>query len=156
MRVVVYVAGAALISSAVACSHAVQEPQVPHPEASAALDSTPRTSLERAKQLVVAANLELHDLGAIRAVAVSDADRAEVDTQIVAIRQARDELQSSLPAAHEPADAARLKVASSNLERAMRAGAVTEPQVPAQPPLGRPRTRTLPYGADFETTTPYR
>jgi hypothetical protein len=34
MRVVVYVAAAALMGSAAACSHAVQEPQVPHPEAS--------------------------------------------------------------------------------------------------------------------------
>jgi hypothetical protein len=148
------------MGSAVGCaSHAPQEPQIPHPEPSAALDTTPRTSLARAQQLVVAANLELYDLNGIRAVATSDYDRAAVDAQMVAIRRARDQLQSQLPAHHEAADAERaerLRVASTNLERVLQAGAVAEPQAPPHPAAGSPRTRTLPNGWDYRTNPPYR
>lgn len=141
-------------TSLFACTHeenqpapvaAAPQPPPPPPQPQA----PPQASVEdRARSLLLAADLQLKDLQEARSHATDDTRRESLSRQIGEVSVNRDRLTADL--AVEPPDSPNIARAMSNLQRAMRgpsAGAA-EPQPPAttepQPPAAEPQPQGPP------------
>jgi hypothetical protein len=101
----------------------------------------------QARDLVLAANLEMDDLTDIQYHARDDAFRVVVARQIASISSWRERLLVDMATTDE----GRMRTDMANLERAMRAGGATAPQPP------RPADNGRPYGGyDRESLPPSR
>jgi hypothetical protein len=106
--------------------------------ASSAVQSPPPsnavTAQERARDMILAAELELRDLRDMKARTVDEGQREAIDRQMAAVAMRRDALQGDLAVTGGKQDGARLHADTDNLEHSLRAGAAAEMQGPEAPP----------------------
>jgi hypothetical protein len=128
MRHVLVSAGFALaVVGALGCS--AEQPRAASPPVSLAPIRHAPPVRRQARDLILAADLEMDDLNDMQYHARNDAYRDAVARQIAGIAAWRERVAADVaPAGSWGADDARLRVDMSNLERAMRAGATTRPQ----------------------------
>ncbi len=130
----------ALAAPLLGCAH--EETQPPQ---QAAAPPPPRepVAIERARVLMLAAELQMRDLKDIGAHATDDALRASAGRQLADIEMQRDRLRADL--AVSP-DSPLVERDIRNLQRAMRgaASALTQPQAPPPPPETRPAPAPTP------------
>ncbi len=122
-------------ASLFACSNEENQP----PPRAAAPQPPPRPSVaERARSLLLSADLQLKDLQDERSHATDDNQRESLSRQIGEVSVSRDRLTADL--AVEPPDSQRVARDMSDLQRAMHGegAGVTQPQpqAPMQPPPG--------------------
>jgi hypothetical protein len=124
-------AAALSLSWVAACAASEPEPRVPHPEASAALAQVHASTAGRVEELLIAAKLEVRDLGDVKAVSLDPGKQRAIDAEIVAIDRARDRLEADLKAPEEP----QLASDTHELESVLQAGAAVQPPMGALAPL---------------------
>jgi hypothetical protein len=150
MRHVLVSAGLALVVfGVVGCS--TGEPRAAAPS-TGLVPTRQRPPVQRqARDLILAADLEMDDLSDMQYHARNDGFREAVARQIAGIAAWRERLVADVsPADAWGADDKRVRYDMSNLEQAMRAGATTRPQT-------RPATSGRPFGEyDRESLPPSR
>jgi hypothetical protein len=141
MRVALAICIAALAIAG--CSHeneqsAASEPRTPTHAGVTNAQPAPRSSVERARELVLAAGLQIQDLRDVRAQADTADKKRAIDREIVALSRWRDQVLIDLTVPSGKPDPARLDADSSNLQRQMRAASATQPQAPLVRPIRQP------------------
>lgn len=134
MRLLVVTACVAAVTagSVIGCSSEHQ--QAPPPAIASPPPSHVLTVQERARDLILAAELELRDLNEMKSRTTDDEQRDAIDRQMASITMRRDALEADLAMTSGSQDGQRLHADTSNLERSLRAGAAAESQPPSPPP----------------------